>query len=257
MGKEFGMLQKPGQVKPLNSLKRCGKMKQLRIPRRRDEGFTLIELLIVIAIILILIAIALPNFLSAQLRAKVTKARGCLQTYRTAQEAYFTDFNQYPPDVDGSEVTQFPPYTEWRSRLTFSRGGRCNSSEICTFMLLTSPIAYVRDLCKEPFIGEFDDGLATGNRKDVSYFEYGTYLSGGVVPGFRNTSRANYIYGKQYGLQYVMISLGPDTTYNFNYGDGWQYLGSRNYFGLSPAYNPTNGTKSSGDLIVSNRGHEG
>ena len=232
-------------------------MRRYRTKLKPLRGFTLIELLIVIAIILILIAIALPNFLSAQLRAKVAKARGCLQTYRTAQEAYFTDFNQYVPDVDGGEVTQFQPYTEWRNLLPFSRGGDCGSSEICSFMLLTSPIAYIRDLCKEPFIAEFDDGLATGGRKDVSYFEYGTYLSGGVVPGFRNDSRDNYVYGKQYGLRYVIISLGPDTTYNFNYGLGWQYLGSRNYFGLSPAYNPTNGTRSAGDLIVSNRGHEG
>ena len=230
---------------------------QIRPKPRAKWGFTLIELLIVIAIILILIAIALPNFLAAQLRAKVTNARGCLQTYRTAQEAYFTDFNQYVPDVDGGEVTQFPPHFEWRSRLQVSRGVNCGRSEICSFMLLTSPIAYVRDLCKEPFIAEFDDGMATGGRKDVSYFEYGTYLSGGVVPGYRNDTRDNYVYGKQYGLQYVIISLGPDTEYNFNYGQGWQYLGSRNYFGLSPAYNPTYGTRSRGDLIVSNRGHEG
>jgi len=39
------------------------------------KGFTLIELLIVIAIILILIAIALPNFLEAQIRARMTRAK--------------------------------------------------------------------------------------------------------------------------------------------------------------------------------------
>ncbi|MBE7490114.1 prepilin-type N-terminal cleavage/methylation domain-containing protein [bacterium] len=45
-------------------------MKDMRF--KGHSGFTLIELLIVIAIILILISIALPNFLEAQLRAKVT-----------------------------------------------------------------------------------------------------------------------------------------------------------------------------------------
>jgi len=44
------------------------------------KGFTLIELLIVIAIILILIGIALPNFLSAQTRAKVTKVTGDMRS---------------------------------------------------------------------------------------------------------------------------------------------------------------------------------
>ncbi|MCA9430219.1 MAG: prepilin-type N-terminal cleavage/methylation domain-containing protein, partial [Candidatus Omnitrophica bacterium] len=49
-------------------------------------GFTLIELLIVIAIILILIAIALPNFLAAQSRAKVVRERSDIRTLATAIE---------------------------------------------------------------------------------------------------------------------------------------------------------------------------
>lgn len=53
------------------------------------KGFTLIELLIVIAIILILIAIALPNFLEAQIRAKVVRAKGEIRTIAIAMDSYY------------------------------------------------------------------------------------------------------------------------------------------------------------------------
>ncbi|HUT24281.1 MAG TPA: prepilin-type N-terminal cleavage/methylation domain-containing protein, partial [Sumerlaeia bacterium] len=56
-------------------------------------GFTLIELLIVVAIIAILAAIAVPNFLEAQVRSMVSRVRADLRSLATAQEAYFTDWN--------------------------------------------------------------------------------------------------------------------------------------------------------------------
>lgn len=64
---------------------------------RRPMGFTLIELLIVVAIIAILAAIAVPNFLEAQTRAKVSRARADIRSIATALEAYFVDNNKYPP----------------------------------------------------------------------------------------------------------------------------------------------------------------
>ncbi|MCA9412024.1 MAG: prepilin-type N-terminal cleavage/methylation domain-containing protein, partial [Candidatus Omnitrophica bacterium] len=63
---------------------------------RGNRGFTLIELLIVIAIILILIAIALPNFLEAQIRARVVKAKGEIRSLSIALESYYLDWNLYP-----------------------------------------------------------------------------------------------------------------------------------------------------------------
>src|SRR5437763_4530938 len=67
-----------------------------RKPALRRTGFTLIELLIVVAIIAILAAIAVPNFLEAQTRSKVSRVRADQRSMATAIEAYYVDNNHYP-----------------------------------------------------------------------------------------------------------------------------------------------------------------
>jgi len=62
----------------------------------RAKGFTLIELLIVVAIIAILAAIAVPNFIEAQSRAKISRAKADMRSLATAIESYAVDNNQYP-----------------------------------------------------------------------------------------------------------------------------------------------------------------
>ncbi len=69
------------------------------------KGFTLIELLIVVAIIGILAAIAVPNFLNAQLRAKVARCKSDLRSIGMALEQYNLDQNYYPPSVQLERVT--------------------------------------------------------------------------------------------------------------------------------------------------------
>ncbi len=61
------------------------------------KAFTLIELLIVVAIIGVLAAIAVPNFLNAQLRAKVARVYGDIDAQGLALEQYRLDNNHYPP----------------------------------------------------------------------------------------------------------------------------------------------------------------
>jgi len=61
----------------------------------QSKGFTLIELMIVVAIIGILAAIAIPNYLDYQMKAKTSEAKSNIGAIRTAEEAYAAEEGQY------------------------------------------------------------------------------------------------------------------------------------------------------------------
>jgi len=93
------------------------------------RGFTLIELLIVVAIISILAAIAIPNMLEAQVRAKVARVRADMYTMRTGLETYRIDNEGYPP----APYAFFPPFPEAKT------------------YLLTTPVSYLSGIPLDVF----------------------------------------------------------------------------------------------------------
>lgn len=66
-----------------------------KIVRKSNKGFTLIELMIVVAIIGILAAIAIPNFLRFQLKSKSSEGKVNIAAIRTAEESYLAEFGVY------------------------------------------------------------------------------------------------------------------------------------------------------------------
>jgi len=92
---------------------------------RKERGFTLIELLIVVAIIGIIAAIAIPNLLNAIQRGKQKRTISDMRSVATAIESYAVDNNQYPdanndflgliPYLQTTYIKRVPQQDSWKS----------------------------------------------------------------------------------------------------------------------------------------------
>mgnify|MGYP001458596057 FL=1 len=78
---------------------------------KRDSGFTLIELMIVIAVIGIIAAIALPNYNEYVVRSKITEGLAGLSQMTTKLEQYFQDNRSYVGACAAGTVAPLPPGT--------------------------------------------------------------------------------------------------------------------------------------------------
>jgi prepilin-type N-terminal cleavage/methylation domain-containing protein len=79
--------------------------------RNKQKGFSLIELLIVVAIILIVAAIAIPNLLRSKMSANEASAVGSLRILNTASISFNTTYGNYPPALSDLGPSTVPPST--------------------------------------------------------------------------------------------------------------------------------------------------
>jgi len=192
---------------------------------RIGRGFTLIELLIVVAIIAILAMIAVPNFLEAQMRAKVSRVQADIRSLAVAIEAYTVDYNTWPGD----------PY-DWGVWMN-SPGSWPKMGWDWPLIVLTSPIAYITDIPIDPF----SKGMATST---VGIHTW--YLTKTGYYTFRHDPRnaASFFVLQRSRYLWCLDCAGPDMLWEFDrFRD---YL--PNYQGDVVYYDPTNGTVSQGDL---------
>src|SRR6266849_7859183 len=107
-------------------------MLQKLIERRRngnEEGFTLIELMVVVLIIAILIAIAIPTFLGARNRAQDRGAQSNIRNAFTAEKTSYTDKSQYSNDVT-TTLPGIEPSLHWFADEVPGAGNQTNEVSV-------------------------------------------------------------------------------------------------------------------------------
>ncbi len=195
------------------------------------KAFTLIELLIVVAIIGILAAIAVPNFLNAQTRAKLARCKSDLKALSTAQEMYQMDNNLYT----------YP------------------------FRLhpLTSPVSYIGSVPSDVFSPYHEEARANG--ESGAQFTWYRYVYGitdsswGGSQGLRDAHCGDYYaYFPPFAMRSQAMSMatsqGCPTVWlikSFGPNTGQSGLtGGNNGDDFTLRYDPSNGLVSIGDIAV-------
>lgn len=206
------------------------------------RAFTLIELLIVVAIIAILAAIAVPNFLEAQVRAKVARVTADMRSMETAVEMYRID--------NGKAVIRNDNWNSGGAKRYIPDGNTkifdpADPEAKVGLRQLTTPLTYMssipEDIFNEPMQQVVNSGLEGASRA-LDYWD----------PAQVRAFRMNFNFGARPGEEgFALLSVGPD-----------RYLGGLNsarpgYPTDQPGplqntiryfYDPSNGTLSYGNV---------
>lgn len=185
------------------------------------KAFTLIELLIVVAIIGILAAIAVPNFLNAQVRAKIGRVLSDMRSIDTAIQMYSTDQGREILDT-----VELPDYS---------------GSAWDVWLRLTTPVSYISGSAFiDPFIPEVNP-VSTGAAGEA--VRAGTYQYHNIKI-WREENLGGMKTLADQTARYYVRSPGPDRWY-INHP-----MRLMNWM----AYDASNGLNSIGDIILSDKG---
>jgi prepilin-type N-terminal cleavage/methylation domain-containing protein len=233
--------------------------------RLRRTGFTLIELLIVVAIIAILAAIAVPNFLEAQTRAKVSRVQSDLRTLATGLEAYRVDHNRYPTGTDNpalypAEIGAFlgPLASGYYTFMSRTSGGGVAGRDFAT---LTTPVAYLTEVLLDPFAKQKGGNLTyqyrNGRDRNIGFIITSFGPDADVLD-----ANGKGILGSTNPLSTTVDTKNPSRMGEINERDVIHYMegtsasvvaavdarGGLMACLLDLTYDPTNGTISDGDI---------
>lgn len=109
---------------------------------RTKRGFTMVELLVVIIIISVLVAIALPRYFAAIYAGRVRSCQANMKIINTAVQAYFAQNKVWPTAGETGIFEMLPPDNTDAQTPPGLKGGQLTEMPICPFATDTTPIPY-------------------------------------------------------------------------------------------------------------------
>ena len=200
------------------------------------KAFTLIELLIVIAIIAILALIAVPNFLEAQVRAKVSRVYADQRSIAVAVEAYSVDWGR--PPLGKNELAD-DACLGWSLQSGIGDALRSWIGQ----SWLTTPVAFIGSIPTDPFAQHGGVAASGWTNKNRTTYQFSTYICSNFTNAFEQKIGSH-------GYTFCLDSPGPSKMTG-NAGTRDILLGR--FIGRW-AYDATNGTMSHGWILRTNKG---
>lgn len=210
---------------------------------RLSSAFTLIELLIVVAIIAILAAIAVPNFLEAQVRAKIARNKADMRTCVTAVETYRIDWNTYP--VWEAHIEGVPWVRTGVAHVSWPFHNWVPSR-------ITTPVAYMSSLPLDPFdpkspVTPVPGVWESGKLYHRLVFRPVSYMM------LRSDAQQWYREHLRVAGDYSLFSNGPDKDFYNHPMAGGPRPGANQDARSYMDYDASNGTISVGNIIRSQK----
>ncbi|MBN1516927.1 hypothetical protein JXA32_10210 [Candidatus Sumerlaeota bacterium] len=214
--------------------------------KRNCQGITTIDALIIILLIAIVLAIAVPNFLEFKADFNVSRVKSDMRAIATALEAYYVDNSAYPLMASGAEGEN------WRAK------EKSGAYRICTFRRadqfaagLTTPIAYL-----------FDYPLDPAADSENTTYGYRAYQNGWALISFgRDRDENAKPHPGDHNNTVCVADIDPVTGADRNFEPSFrlnvtqpspEYLTAvGSLSGNALHFDPTNGAESEGDIVRS------